>query len=138
LCVKLVFSIISASAPSVIITPTRTPVYPRIEIEVCAVVTSKNADATPIQHVDLPKIVIPNFGDAPTGAQPIPTAEEVRIATEGYRRLWLVLNLGSISLTPLRKAAVPLIWSTVLEEFEVSKQEQNVFDFDFGAEMTWQ
>jgi hypothetical protein len=72
----------------------------------------------------LPKIVVPDFGDAPTGANPIPSPEEIRSASEGYRRVWLVLNLSSIGLTPARKAAAPIIVNTLLEKFELSERTQ--------------
>jgi hypothetical protein len=80
--------------------------------------------ATSDQRKNLPKIVLPNFGDMPSGAQPIPSADEVSSATKGYRRVWLVLNFSSISYTALREAAVPVIWSTLLEEFDLSQREQ--------------
>ena len=80
--------------------------------------------ATSNQRKNLPKIVFPNFGDTPSGAQPIPSADEIRSATKGYRRVWLVLNFSSISYTSIREAAVPVIWSTLLEEFDLSQREQ--------------
>jgi mannosyltransferase len=76
------------------------------------------------QRQNLPKIVIPNFGNTPSGAQPIPSVDEVRSASEGYRRVWLVLNLSSISLTPAREAAAPVIWFTLLEKFDLSEKRQ--------------
>jgi len=67
----------------------------------------------------LPRIVFPDFGAAPSGAQPIPSAAELRAATAGYPAVWLVLNLGSISFTAARRAAVPTILSTLNEQFTV-------------------
>ncbi|MDR3469897.1 MAG: glycosyltransferase family 39 protein [Xanthobacteraceae bacterium] len=70
----------------------------------------------------LPKIVFPDFGDAPSGAQPIPTATELRTATTDHSAVWLVLNLGSISFTAARRAAVPTIVSTLSERFAIGDQ----------------
>jgi mannosyltransferase len=80
--------------------------------------------ATADQRQNLPKIVIPNFGDAPSAAQPIPSVDEVRSASEGYRRVFLVLNLIGISLTPARQAAAPIIWFTLLEKFDLLEKKQ--------------
>src|SRR5262249_35005394 len=55
-----------------------------------------------------PTIVIPDFKGYPTGAQPIPTVDEVRSAIQGKERVWLILNNGWISFTPARREAVPI------------------------------
>jgi mannosyltransferase len=80
--------------------------------------------ATADQRQNLPKIVIPNFGDAPTAALLIPSVDEVRSASEGYRRVFLVLNLTSIRRTPARQAAARVIWFTLLEKFDLSEKKQ--------------
>jgi mannosyltransferase len=71
-----------------------------------------------------PSIVIPDFGSTPTGAQPIPTQEEVSTAIIGRERVWLVLNMGSISLIPARGRATAMIRKTIAEQFaEIEEQK---------------
>ena len=70
-----------------------------------------------------PTIVIPHFGNTPSGANRIPSREEIRTAVTGKERVWLVLNTGSISLVPSRKEAVPIIRKTLEEQFEVRVEQ---------------
>jgi mannosyltransferase len=71
-----------------------------------------------------PAITLPDLKGTPTGAQPIPTAEEVRSAITGRARVWLILNNTSIGFIPARGQAVPLIRKTIEEEFTVAREEQ--------------
>ena len=57
----------------------------------------------------VPKIVIPDFGDAPTGANPIPSHEEIEVASSAYSRVWLVLDRNAFNLRPAWKQAAPLV-----------------------------
>lgn len=80
--------------------------------------------AAPEREPLAPKIVIPNFGDTPTGAQPTPSVDEVRSASDRYRRVWLVLNLNSIRLIPARGEAVPIIRHTLEEKFDLTDEKR--------------
>jgi hypothetical protein len=71
-----------------------------------------------------PTIVIPDFKGYPTGAQPIPTADEVRSAIHNKRRVWLILTNNQIRLIPARGEAVPIIKKTVEEEFTLRTERQ--------------
>jgi hypothetical protein len=47
--------------------------------------------------------------DVPTGAQPIPTTEEVTQATKSYERVWLILNKSGIRLVPGAKEGLSVV-----------------------------
>ena len=70
-----------------------------------------------------PTIVFPNFGDAPTGAQPVPSREQIEAASAPYPRVWLVLGWNSINLVPAWKEAVPPLYQALEQNFTLEEEQ---------------
>lgn len=74
----------------------------------------------------MPQTIIPNFGGVPTGAQTVPTVDEIRNATRNYDRVWVVLNQSGIRLVPGAKDGLPVLQQTLSESYS------NIARTDFG------
>jgi hypothetical protein len=72
----------------------------------------------------IPNIVFPDFGETPSGTQPIPTKMEVETAIKDRERIWLILNQGSIALVPKRGQAVQMIRNTIEEKFRLQEEQK--------------
>jgi mannosyltransferase len=70
-----------------------------------------------------PTVVFPNFGDAPTGAQPVPSPEQIEAASAAYPRVWLVLDWTSINLVPAWKDAVPPLYQALEQNFTLEEEQ---------------
>jgi len=70
-----------------------------------------------------PTVVFPNFGDAPTGAQPLPSREQIEAASAAYPRVWLVLDWNSINLVPEWKDAVPQLYQALEQNFTLEEEQ---------------
>ena len=74
--------------------------------------------------VRAPMIVIPDFSDAPTGAQTIPSREEIEAASAPYTRVWLVLDMNSINLVPAWQEAVPRLRQSLEQNFTLEGEQK--------------
>jgi len=74
-------------------------------------------------NLKVPEILFPSFGDTPSGAQPSPTAAEIKAIVQDRVRVWLVLNHDSISLVKDRQSTAQMIRATLDKGFRVLEEK---------------
>ena len=77
------------------------------------------------------EIVFPNFGDTPSGAQPIPIRGNVEAAIANTQRIWLILDNRSIEPLPERVQALKMTRLTLAENFTQCQERKS-----FGRNLT--